>query len=177
MKQQLFISAVGVYQPKVLSQLASSVHDYGATIVDCRMGLLGNETSITMLVSGSWDAIAKLEGMYSKLEKKLEMKVFMKRTEKRLPEKQRVPYSIEIVSIAKSDLINKVIEFLQKNEINVCEFYTNTYQNPYTDVTLLSINIIVSIPSGTSISLMRAEFLEFCDRLNLDAVMEPMKVF
>jgi glycine cleavage system transcriptional repressor len=175
MKQQLVISAIGTYQPETLSRLTKTIRDCGANILDCRMELLGNEASITILLTGSWDAIAKIEGLDKKLEKELSVRLYIKRTEIRVPEKQRVPYSIEIVSGYKNGVINEVTEFLNKNEIHICEFYTNSYQNPYTDMTLLSIHMTVSIPSDSSITMVRSEFLEFCDRLNLDAIMEPVK--
>ena len=155
-KQQLVISAIGEYKSQILSRLTRSIRDCGATILDCRMDLLGSEASITMLIIGSWDAIAKLDGTYSKLEKELNIRLFSKRTEDRIPERQRLPYSIEIVSADKNDIINEVTEFLQKNSIHICEFSTNTYQNPYTDMTILSIHMTVSLPSDSSISLMRS---------------------
>jgi glycine cleavage system transcriptional repressor len=175
MEQLLIINAVGTYQPRILSRLARSVRDCGATISDCRMDLLGNEVSISMLISGSWDAIAKLEGSFSKLEQELDIRMIGKRTGARLPERQRLPYSIEIISGNKSDVISEVTEFLQKNDINICEFYTNTYQNPHTDIAMLAIHMTVVIPSSNSISILRSEFLDFCDRLNLDAILEPSK--
>jgi glycine cleavage system transcriptional repressor len=34
----------------------------------------------------------------------------------------------------------------------------------------------VDIPANTQISALREEFMEFCDQLNLDAVIEPVKM-
>jgi glycine cleavage system transcriptional repressor len=175
MKQQLIISTIGTYHPPILQKLTRSIRDAGATILDCRMDLLGTEAAITILISGAWDAIAKLEGILLKLENELDIKLFSKRTGKRIPEKQKIPYSIEIISGNRDDIINEVTEFLQSNEINICELYTNTYQNPNTDIPLLSIHMTVNIPADSSISLIRTEFMDFCDRMNLDAIMEPVK--
>ena len=35
--------------------------------------------------------------------------------------------------------------------------------------------LAIGIPANTHIALLREEFLDFCDDLNLDAVMEPIK--
>ncbi|MGK0298642.1 MAG: glycine cleavage system transcriptional repressor [Gammaproteobacteria bacterium] len=175
MKQQLILTTIGTYQPLILQRLTRSIRDSGATILECRMDLLGNEASITILMSGSWDAIVKLEGILIKLESDLDIKLYSKRTGKRIPEKDKIPYTIEIICGNRHDIINEVTEFLQNNGINICELYTNTYQNPNTDMPLLSIHMTINIPADSSISVIRSEFMDFCDRLNLDAIMEPMK--
>ena len=40
---------------------------------------------------------------------------------------------------------------------------------------MFSMQMFINIPAGVPISGIREEFMEFCDRLNLDAIMEPVK--
>ena len=40
---------------------------------------------------------------------------------------------------------------------------------------MFSVQMSVNIPSRLHISALREEFMEFCDRLNLDAIIEPIK--
>jgi glycine cleavage system transcriptional repressor len=40
---------------------------------------------------------------------------------------------------------------------------------------MFSLHMTISVPSNTSIAALRGEFMEFCDRLNLDSIMEPVK--
>jgi len=40
---------------------------------------------------------------------------------------------------------------------------------------MFSVNMSIGIPSDVHIAGLRDEFMEFCDSLNLDAVMEPIK--
>lgn len=175
MKQQLVISALGNTRPELLQKLTRAIHDSGAAVVDCRMDLLGNETSITILSCGQWDAIAKLEGVLVKLENELDLKILTRRTGKHMPEKQKIPYSIEIITSDRSDVIHEVTDFLATNEVHICEFYTNTYQHPQSDTRLLSLHMIVNVPVDNAISVLRSEFMDFCDRLNLDGILEPIK--
>ena len=175
MKQKLVVYALGSYQSHILQKLTRSIRDSGAEIIDCRQDILGNETSVTFLLSGSWDAVAKLEGVLTKLEKDLGIHIHSKRTEKRVPDQQRIPYSFEIFGADSNHILNDTAAFMMENNLNICECYTNTYQNPHTDTTLLSIHMTVNIPTDISISTIRSEFIEFCDRLNLDAIMEPVK--
>ena len=38
-----------------------------------------------------------------------------------------------------------------------------------------SAQITIGVPSSMHIAALRDDFLEFCDHLNLDAIMDPMK--
>ncbi len=44
-----------------------------------------------------------------------------------------------------------------------------------TGAKMFSLHMMVNIPSDSSIASIRGDFIEFCDRLNLDAIMEPVK--
>ena len=175
MKQQLVISALGEYQADLMKSISSVLQECGASIMDCRMDILGKEASIALMVSGSWDAIAKLEGMLEKLGKDLGLQIIAKRTTGRTPEQKKIPYNIEILSTNENHIISKLTRFLSENEITICEFYTNTFHSPHSDQALMSIHMTVNIPAGNSISMLRSDFLDFCDRYNLDGIMEPVK--
>ncbi len=41
---------------------------------------------------------------------------------------------------------------------------------------MFSVHMNVEIPAKTQISTLREEFMDFCDQMNLDAVIEPVKV-
>ena len=175
MQQELVISALGEYQPDLMKNISKVLQDCGANVMDCRMDILGSEASISMMVSGSWDTIAKLEDMLDKLGTDLDLKIISKRTTKRKPEQKKIPYNIEILCTNETQIISKLTRFLSDNEINICDFYTNTFHSPHSDQTLLSIHMTVNIPSNNSISIFRSDFLDFCDRYNLDGILEPVK--
>jgi glycine cleavage system transcriptional repressor len=40
---------------------------------------------------------------------------------------------------------------------------------------MFSVHMTVHVPASTHISTLREEFMEFCDELNLDALIEPVK--
>jgi glycine cleavage system transcriptional repressor len=40
---------------------------------------------------------------------------------------------------------------------------------------MFSVQMFINIPAGLHISGLREEFMEFCDQLNLDAILEPVK--
>jgi glycine cleavage system transcriptional repressor len=40
---------------------------------------------------------------------------------------------------------------------------------------MFSVQMSINIPANVHISGLREEFMEFCDQLNVDAIMEPVK--
>ena len=44
-----------------------------------------------------------------------------------------------------------------------------------TGAEMFSAQISIGIPASAHISSLREDFLEFCDTLNLDAILEPLK--
>ncbi len=175
MKQQLVLNIIATHQSGLVERLTRTIRDSGTGILDSRMTTMGNEFLVIMLLSGSWDSIAKLEGSLPKLEKELDARIISKRTEKRQSNNKRIPYTIEIVSTDRSGVIHDVAKFLTDNQIEICELYTSTYRSPHTDLTMFSLHMIVNIPVEGSIASLRTEFMDFCDQMNLDAVMEPAK--
>jgi glycine cleavage system transcriptional repressor len=52
---------------------------------------------------------------------------------------------------------------------------TSSYAAAHTGTPMFSVHLTVDIPASQQISALRDEFMDFCDQLNLDAVMEPVK--
>jgi glycine cleavage system transcriptional repressor len=52
---------------------------------------------------------------------------------------------------------------------------TSSYAAAHTGTQMFAVRMTVGIPSDLQISGMRDEFMEFCDSMNLDAVLEPVK--
>ncbi len=175
MKQQLVLNVVGNHQSGLVERLTRAIRDSGTEIIDSRMTTMGSDFVIMMLLTGTWDSIAKLEGSLPKMEKELDARIISKRTEKRPANNKRIPYTIEIVSSDRSGVVHDVAKFLGDSHIDICELYTSTYRSPHTDLTMFSLHMIVNIPADSSITTVRGEFMDFCDQMNLDAVMEPAK--
>ena len=61
MKQLLVISALGEDRPGIVDELSELILDAGCNIEDSRATVLGGEFAVMLLVSGRWNAVAKLE--------------------------------------------------------------------------------------------------------------------
>jgi glycine cleavage system transcriptional repressor len=52
---------------------------------------------------------------------------------------------------------------------------TTGYAAAHTGTPMFSVHMTVGIPADVHIASLREEFMDFCDSMNLDAVLEPLK--
>jgi len=71
--------------------------------------------------------------------------------------------------------VHSLANFFSQRSINIQDLSTSTYSAAHTGTLMFSVHISLEVPADTHIASLREEFLEFCDRLNLDAVIEPLK--
>ena len=174
-KNFLVISALGQDRPGLVNELTRAILDSGCNIVDSRMSVLGGEFAIILLLSGNWNAIAKLETLRESLEKRLEMTLVSKRTEPRIPRDNLLPYAVDVVSIDQPGIVHHLAEFFSTRNINIENLDTSSYAPAHTGTAMFAVHMTVGIPAEQHIATLREQFMDFCDDLNLDAIMEPIK--
>lgn len=175
MNTLLVISALGDDRPGIVNDLSNAVLEYGCNIADSRMSVLGGEFALILLVSGSWDSIAKLEAALPALGERFGLLVTFKRTEIRKSDQALMPYEVEVVSMDHPGIVHDVADFMSARKINIETLDTEAYSAAHTGTPMFSLNMRISIPGDMHIARLRDEFSEFCDELNLDAVLEPAK--
>lgn len=174
-KQLVVISAVGGDRSGVVHDLTRAVLDCGGNIVDSRMSALGSEFAMLLLVSGSWHTLARLESELKKVEEQAGLSVTMRRTEARQPRADMLPYAIDVVCLDQPGIVYNLASFFASREIDIAELSTRSYSAAHTGAPMFSVQMTVNIPGNLQISVLRDEFMDFCDHLNLDAIMEPVK--
>lgn len=175
MQQHLVISAIGRDRPGLLKELSGAILDSGCNIEDSRMVLLGMEFTMLLLVSGSWSAVAKLEAMLPALRQRLTLAIFSKRTEPRSSNPKLMPYTVEAISLDQPSIVHELAYFFASRSITIEEINTRRYPALHTGAPLFSISLIIHLPADLSIAVLREQFMELCDSLNLDAILEPIR--
>jgi glycine cleavage system transcriptional repressor len=175
MQQYLVLTALGEYSPRTIEVISRFLRDCGCSIADSRATVLGSEFCLLMMVSGTWDTIAKLEDQLPRMEKETRLGLKWKRTNPRAPAAGQMPYAIDVVCSDRQGVVHDIAKFLTENNIQIQDMYTNTYQAMHTQAPMFSLHMTIAVPTDMSISALRGDFMEFCDRLNLDAIMEPVK--
>ena len=176
MKQQLLvITCVGRDRPGLVDQITSAILDVNGSLIDSRMTVLGEDFAILTLVSGSWDTIAKLEGSLASLAEKEELSITTRRTEERQTQADAVPYGVDAVCVDSPGIVHHLAEFFAARNINIEDLNTNRYAAPHTGTPMFAVHMAIAVPANLHLNTLREEFFGFCDEINLDAVLEPVK--
>jgi len=171
----LAISVLAGDRGGLVETLGELARESGCNIMDSRMAWLGRELAMFMLLSGTWDAIVKLEDALGRLREREGLGILCRRTEPRPGRENLMPYAIEVVATDRPGVVCDIAEFFGSRSIAVEDMSTQTYTAAHTGTPMFSLHMSISVPVDASIAALRGDFLEFCDQLNLDAIMEPVK--
>ena len=171
----LVIAALGKDRPGIVNQLSMNIMDCGCNIVDSRMTVLGGEFAVILMIAGKWNQLAKLEDTLPTLRERLDLTITTRRTEEKQGKQDLVSYTVEVVSIDHPGIVYQIANFFSLREINIRELNTNRYAAAHTGTPMFTLTMTVDVPATIRIAALREDFLDFCDELNLDALMEPAK--
>ena len=175
MKQLMVISAVGSNKTEVVPDLTKLILDCGGSITESRMTALGSEFAMLLLVSGNWHSVSRIEQDLARLAEGNGLVIQIKRTIPKKIRKDLLPYAIDVVCLDQPGIVHNIAQFLTQRNIELGEITTRSYTAARTDTSMFSVHMFINIPTALHPSTLREEFMEFCDQLNLDAVMEPVK--
>lgn len=171
----LVISALGHDRPGIVDELARLASESRCSIADSRMAVLGQEFAIILMVSGTWDAIAKLEVQLPAIGRRLELEILVRRTESRPAQKAAIPYNVHVIALDNPGIVHEIANFFASQGINIEAMETSTYAAPHTGSQMFALSMTVNIPASLHIASLRESFMIFCDDRNLDAIIEPFK--
>lgn len=171
----LAITASGEDQVGLVERFTSRILDAGCNIEASRMAVLGAQFAILMLVSGPWHALTKLEDRAGAIGEELGLAIVCKRTRPQARGTPLIPYRVNVVAMDHPGIVHKLAEFFARQGINIEELATETYPAPHTGTPMFSVNLTVGVPAGMHLPSLRGDFFDYCDNLNLDAVMEPAR--
>jgi glycine cleavage system transcriptional repressor len=175
MQQLMVISAVGGDRTGVVHDLTRVILDCGGSIKESRMTGLGAEFAMLLLVTGNWHTVTRMEQELARFAEANGLTVQLKRTEPKKFGKELLPYAIDVVCLDQPGIVHNLAGFFAERNIEIGEVTTRSYPAAHTGTAMFSVQMFINIPAGLHISGLREEFMEFCDQLNLDAIMEPVK--
>ena len=171
----LLVSVFADPQQSPLFAVSKRVTDCGCNVAEARVAALGAEFSVQVLAQGSWDAIAKLENALAKLDRDGELRLSHHRTSARQPQSNQLPYVVEVIAADRPGILSQLAEFFAGHNISIEQLNSTRYNAMQTGADMFSAQITIGIPNTMHLAALRDDFLEFCDGLNLDAIMDPMK--
>jgi glycine cleavage system transcriptional repressor len=175
MRQLLALALLSPPETGALVRLTRTILDCGCRISQSSFTTLGNEGALVLLLNGSWDSVARLESNLERLRDKQGLALVYKRTTEAEAHTDLLPYEIDLVALEHEGIVHEVAAFLDERAIHVVDLSASAYPAAHTGAPMFSLRMTIGIPSGTHIASLREEFIGFCDDLNLDAILEPLK--
>lgn len=159
----------------MVHELTRTITDCGGNIAESRMASLGTEFAMLLLVSGNWHVLARIESELRRLAEGGTLTVHLRRTEARPPRKDMLPYSVDIVSLDQTGIVAGLSGFFANRHIDIGEVATRSYAAAHTGAPMFAVQMIIQVPSKLHVAQLREEFMDYCDSMNLDAILEPVK--
>jgi glycine cleavage system transcriptional repressor len=175
MSQLIVISAIGTDRTGVVQDLTKVVLACGGNIEESRMTTLGSEFAMLLLVSGNWHTLSRLEQGLDKLCKDGRLTVSVRKTDAKPVEEDRMPYAVDVVALDQQGIVFNLANFFASRDIEIADVATRSYAAAHTGAPMFAVQMAVNVPSSIHVAQLREEFLDLCDRLNLDAIIEPVK--
>ncbi len=172
---QLTVTALGNKSAHFIAEILAAISSCNCSVLELRLSRLAQSTASYLLVDGNWNHIAKLESILDSLQNRLEIHIQTIRPESSYKKNDGIPYSLETISLDRNNVIEDITAFLFEREIVVEEVNASCYQAPYIQTPMFSTKFILLIPPEVRLLALREEFLDFCDHLNIDAIIEPIK--
>ncbi|KAF3978482.1 MAG: transcriptional regulator [Methylococcales symbiont of Iophon sp. n. MRB-2018] len=172
---QLTIVALGNKTTHFIVEILAAVSSCSCHVIELRSSHLTQTIASYLLIEGEWNHIAKLESILGTLQKKLEITIKTLRAEGNSALSGGIPYLLETISVDRNDIIKSITCFLLERDVGIEEINASCYQAPYIQTPIFSTKFILLIPPEVRLIALREEFLDFCDQLNIDAIIEPIK--
>jgi glycine cleavage system transcriptional repressor len=173
--EHMAITILGADNSDHLSELFKLTSHCGCHVLHSRTLSYGSEFSAQLFLAGTWNAIAKLEASLPAFENKQDLKCFSIRTQEKIKTPDQLPYYAYLTAMEDPQVIHKITQFLQDQQIKIHDMSVNSYKSPLNAIPMLSIAVSITIPTNRLISDFRESFIIFCDDHNFDAMIEPQK--
>jgi glycine cleavage system transcriptional repressor len=175
MSQLIVLSAIGTDRTGVVHDISKVILSCGGNIEESRMTMLGAEFAVLMLVSGNWHTLNRLERGLEKLAGDDKLTFAIRKTGERPTTNDRMPYAVDVVSLDQQGIVFGLANFFASRDIEIADVATRRYSAAHTGSAMFAVQMAVNVPSSVHIAQLREEFMEMSDRLNLDAILEPVK--
>ncbi len=175
MTQLIVLSAIGTDRTGVVQDITKVVLGCGGNIEESRMTTLGAEFAVLMLVSGKWHTLDRLEKGLEKLTEGADLTFAIRKTGERRVREDRMPYAVDVVCLDQQGIVFGLANFFASRDVEIADLATRRYAAAHTGAPMFAVQMAINVPASINLALLRDDFAEMCDRMNLDAILDPVK--
>jgi glycine cleavage system transcriptional repressor len=171
----LSISVLAPPRPLLALELFRAIRERGCEVEDCRIAPIGDRMTANLVVSGNWSALGRLETALPGVAEKLELQVRFQRCNVREPNPEFRPYAADVIAPQQPDLLVHLLEFFHGQDVLVAEMSTQKYLSTHTGAGMCSVQLVLHVPVNQHPQALRESFMDLCDDLNADGMLDPIK--
>lgn len=168
----LVLTAVGPDRPGLVSAVSSWIREAGANLEDTRMAQLGGEFALILLLTGSPEALGRVEGLVDRIERELGLSGSTRRTSPSVSPAGALAYRLRVSGIDRPGIVQRVSGVLAPRSINVASLSSRVANAPLTGTPMFHLEAFLQIPGSVALSELRAALATTCDEENLDFSLE-----
>jgi glycine cleavage system transcriptional repressor len=171
----IVLALIGPDQVGLLERVARTILEAGCNLEDSRMTVLSGFCCIHLACSGNWKTLGKLESQLPRLERETGLAVLSRRASATLESEPAMAYSVDVVAVDQPGIVRALAGFFTQRGVNIRDMQARVYHAQQTSTRMFAANLVVDLPVHQHLAALRGDFLDFCDELNLDGVMDPIK--
>jgi glycine cleavage system transcriptional repressor len=169
------LSAVGPDRPGLVQEVSEFVLGRGGNIADSRMANLRGQFTIMMLVSGTPETVAGLEGDAAALASQTGLEVWLTPAAPEDAEAGRSEqFRLTGTALDQVGLVYEIAGVLRRFGVNIESMDTELEAAPVTGAPIFAMAIVLSVPQPVALEQLRGELARSCDALNIDWQLERL---
>lgn len=172
---RLIVTAVGPEASNLVHNLAKLCVKHSCHIIESKIQRMDQEIALMMAISGQWHNIAKFEAAIPKLKNKANSEIVCKRTLLSESPAEGLPYQAQIIAQDRPGILAELCSFFSKHSIQIDDCSAETYMPSKSETKMCQLQVNIRIPTKCHLANMRDKFIAYCEELNLDALLEPLK--
>lgn len=161
--------------------LANYAEECEATIEFSRYYTFGDQITSCVVLTGQWALPQQAEKVSRRLRKQGVRVTVTSVDDKEPPRRKKavsakiIPLTVQAVAENTTDVMKELLEFFILRKMKIVDLYSEAYSTSHSDTEMTTIGFTVLFDSELSLSVLREEFLEFCDQINVDGLLEIEK--
>lgn len=175
MEKKFMMTAFGKDRPGIVADVSEIIFENGCNLEDSRMGLLADEFTLMLLLSGQGEALEdRLNKDCRRLEKEKNVSVFLRELDFQRPDYKENGnrHTISVEGIDQGGIVYKISKYLADQSININALTSRMQLSPESGTALYTMTMEVSFPETVVKESIVHGLEQIGDALNVDITLQ-----
>jgi glycine cleavage system transcriptional repressor len=172
MTEHAILTAIGADRPGLVEEVSAFILERGGNIEDSRMVNLRGQFAMMVLVAGARAVLDQVQTDLDVLAQRAGLQTDFRPAGVGAATAgvagAALPYRLLATALDQSGLVHRIAHLLRGMNINIEAMDTRLAPAPYTGAPVFEMEVVMTIPRGVPVQLLRKKLGELCDELNID---------